>query len=414
MKPIFLLLLGTMTAAISNAQIKTDRWLKELLEQHASPLLKSVLEQPETYQYQLIYTEIKRDAHQRPSFINHYLNVDRNRYFNPASTVKMPVAFAALEKLNRMGKTVTAQTAMLTDSAFSGQTAVTKDATAENGLPSIEHYIKKIFLVSDNDAYNRLYEFVGQKTLNTALWKKGYKDIRITRRFVPMTSEENRHTNPIRFVKDGKTLYTQPAAYSDLQFRFPATKILVGKGHWDKNDSLINEPMDFTEHNNLPLEDGHMLLRSVLFPESVPAVQRFHLTEDNYRMLYTYMSELPYESRFPAYDTSEFFNSYTKFFFFRAGKEPVPDHIRVFNKAGWSYGFLTDYCYVVDFKNNIEFMLSATIYVNKDGILNDNKYEYEETGYPFFKEVGQTIYNYERNKKKAVIPDLSRWKLMYK
>ncbi|WP_245729387.1 serine hydrolase [Niabella drilacis] len=395
------------------AQVKNDPWLMELLQKQGSPLLRSVLDQPGVYQYQLIYTEIKRDRHQKPTFINHYLNVDRNRYFNPASTVKMPVAFASLEKLNRLGKKVTAQSPMLTDSAFSGQTAVKNDPTAESGLPSIEHYIKKIFLVSDNDAYNRLYEFMGQKELNETLWKKNYNDTRITRRFVPMTPEENRHTNPIRFLNNGQTIYTQPATYSDLQFRFPKTKILVGKGHWDQNDSLINEPMDFTTHNNLPLEDGQRLLRSVLFPESVPARQRFRLTADNYRMLYTYMSELPYESRFPAYDTAEFFDSYTKFFFFRSGKEKIPDHIRVFNKAGWSYGFLTDYCYVVDFKNKVEFMLSATLYVNKDGILNDNKYEYEETGYPFFKELGNIIYDHELHQKKSVAPDLNRWKLTY-
>ena len=399
---------------MATAQVKNDPWLMELLQKNASPLLKSVLDQPEVYQYQLIYTEIKRDARQKPTFINHYLNVDRNRYFNPASTVKMPVAFASLEKLNQLGKPVTVQTSMLTDSAFSGQTPVTADTTAANGFPSMEHYIKKIFLVSDNDAYNRLYEFMGQKELNEALWKKGYTDIRITRRFVPMTPEENRHTNPIRFFDNGKMVYAQPAAYSDLQFRFPKTKLLVGKGHWDKNDSLINEPMDFTTHNNLPLEDGQLLLRSVLFPESVAPEQRFHLTTDNYRMLYTYMSELPYESRFPAYDTAEFFDSYTKFFFFRAGKEKIPDHIRVFNKAGWSYGFLTDYCYVVDFKNKVEFMLSATLYVNKDGILNDNKYEYEETGYPFFREAGTIIYDHELHKKKQIVPDLSRWNFSYK
>ena len=93
--------------------------------------------------------------------------------------------------------------------------------------------------------------------------------------------------------------------------------------------------------------------------------------------------------------------------------EKIPDHIRVFNKAGWSYGYLTDYCYVVDFKNNTEFMLSATIYVNSDGILNDNKYDYETIGFPFFKEVGTILYNYELNKKRAVIPDLSRWKTVY-
>jgi len=133
---------------MATAQVKNDPWLMELLQKNASPLLKSVLDQPEVYQYQLIYTEIKRDARQKPTFINHYLNVDRNRYFNPASTVKMPVAFASLEKLNQLGKPVTVQTSMLTDSAFSGQTPVTADTTAANGFPSMEHYIKKIFLIT--------------------------------------------------------------------------------------------------------------------------------------------------------------------------------------------------------------------------------------------------------------------------
>jgi hypothetical protein len=60
---------------------------------------------------------------------------------------------------------------------------------------------KRSFLVSDNDAYNRLYEFDGQETLNRSLWQKGYNDVRIVRRFVTATEEENRHTNAIRFDK---------------------------------------------------------------------------------------------------------------------------------------------------------------------------------------------------------------------
>ncbi|ANH83250.1 hypothetical protein A8C56_21730 [Niabella ginsenosidivorans] len=408
----FLMLL--FTAASIQAQEKTDRSFEALIRKNASSFLKNVLDKKDSFQYQVIYTEIKRDAHQRPSFINHYLNVDRNRYFNPASTVKMPVAFTALEKLNGLKGRINAQMAMITDSSYSGQSAVTSDSTAANGLPSIEHYIKKIFIVSDNDAYNRLYEFTGQQYLNESLWEKGYKDIRITRRFVPMNEEENRHTNQLRFFNNGKLVYTQPPAYSRVLFHFPKNKILVGTGHWDKNDSLIHEPMDFTTHNNLPLEDGNLLLRSVLFPQSVPEKSRFHLTKEQYNLLYTYLSELPYESRYPRYDTTEFFDSYTKFFFFRAGKEKIPGYIRVFNKAGWSYGYLTDYCYVVDFKNNVEFMLSATIYVNSDGILNDDKYDYETIGFPFFKEIGTIIYNYELNKKRSIIPDLSNWKKTYR
>jgi hypothetical protein len=99
---------------------------------------------------------------------------------------------------------------------------------------------------------------------------------------------------------------------------------------------------------------------------------------------------------------------------FRADSSAIPDYIRVFNKTGWSYGFLTDVAYIVDFKHKVEFMLSGTVYVNSDGVLNDNKYEYEETGYPFFKELGNIIYQYELNRDRMYTPDLSRFEIDYK
>ncbi|HLI92914.1 MAG TPA: serine hydrolase, partial [Puia sp.] len=284
-------------------------------------------------------------------------------------------------------------------------------SSAISALPTLGQYIRKIFLVSDNDAYNRLYEFLGQESINRRLWQLGYPDIRITRRFVPMSEEENRNTNPVRFVKDGKTRYLQPAEYSGLKFDF-SQQVLIGNAYYDWNDSLIHAPMDFTRHNNFPLEDAQQILQSVLFPESFPASRRFRLTAADYRFLYQYMSEYPRESLYPHYD-STYFDSYTKFFFFRAGHTPVPPFIRSFNKPGWSYGFLTDIAYIVDFKNKVECMLSGTIYVNRDGILNDDKYEYEEVGWPFFKEVGSIIYQYELQRARAHRPDLSRFVMDY-
>ena len=397
-----------------NAQVKTNAWLSRLLRDNASPPLLHILNNPHSFQYQLIYTQINRDQNNKPSFTHYYLHVDRNQYFNPASTVKMPLAFLALEKLNKIHNPgVNKRTPMLTDSAYIGQTAVMEDSSAENGLPSIAHYIKKIFLVSDNDAYNRLYEFIGPKTINERLWQMGYKDFRITRRFVRATEEENRHTNPVRFVDgSGKLLYKQSAAYNDLNFNF-SKKILVGQAHYNRDDSLIHAPMDFTTHNNAPLEDLQQILQSVLFPASAPARQRFGITGDDYRFLYECMSKLPAESRFPKYDTTEFFDSYTKFFMFKSGKTKIPEHIKIFNKTGWSYGFLTDIAYIVDFKNKVEFMLSGTIYVNHDGILNDDKYEYEELGYPFFKEVGNIIYLHELERERKFAPDLKDFEMKY-
>jgi hypothetical protein len=92
----------------------------------------------------------------------------------------------------------------------------------------------------------------------------------------------------------------------------------------------------------------------------------------------------------------------------------MPDHVRVFNKVGWAYGCLTDVSYVVDFRNNIEFMLTATIYVNADGILNDDKYEYDTVGWPFMNKLGQTIYSYELTRPRKYKPDLSAFQLEYR
>ncbi len=389
--------------------LEAQKFPASLLYEKASPALMHILNNPDTFRYQLIYTKIDRDKNNKPSFTHYRIRTDRTAYFNPASTVKMPLAFLALEKLHHL-KGVKKETPMLTDSAFNGQTIVNQDKTAENGLPSIAHYIKKIFLVSDNDAYNRLYEFLGQQYINESLWKKGYRDMRITRRFTPMTEEENRHTNPIRFVEQGKTVYSQPAAYSKVDFDF-SKNVFLGKAHYNRDEQLILSPMDFTKHNNAPLEDLQQMLQSVLFPESVNSHQRFELDADDYSMLFRVMSQLPSESRYPDYDTTEFFDSYTKFMY--KADRVIPEGIRVFNKTGWSYGFLTDVAYIVDFKKNIEFMLSGVIYVNSDGVLNDDKYEYRETGYPFFKEVGSIFYQYELQRKRKFAPDLSKFRISY-
>jgi hypothetical protein len=323
------------------------------------------------------------------------------------------LAFLALEKLNGLKNYgINKYTAMLTDSSYFKQTAVLQDSSSSDKLPSIAQYIRKIFLVSDNDAYNRLYEFLGQQSINGRLSEMGYKDIRITRRFVPMSEEENRHTNAVRFVEKEKLLLYQAPALSTRSFDFHKN-ILVGNAHYDFKDSLIHSPMDFTRHNNIPLEDLQVILQSVIFPESVPKRQRFRLSPEDYRFLYQYMSEYPSESKFPHYDTSEYFNSYTKFFMFKAGKTPIPSFIRIFNKPGWSYGFLSDVAYIADFKNKVEFMVSAVIYVNRDGILNDDKYEYDETGYPYFQELGNILYRHERVRKRKFKPDIRKFLLRY-
>jgi len=411
---IFALLLLCCSYNAVHAQPKTDPLLKDLLSGNDNTVLQQVLLHPDTYRPQIIYTRIDRNKKNKPSFSNYYYHVDSLLYFNPASTVKLPLALLALEKLNEQPiRGVNKFTSMQFDSGYNSLKAEFKDSTSQTGLPSIAQFIRKAFLVSDNDAYNRLYEFVGQQTINRKLHEKGYPDARISRHFWRMTADQNRHTSTIRFLdKAGNLIYTQGPAFNTDSFDYSHIN-KIGIGYMNSNDSLVQEPMDFTQHNNVSLQDYQRILQSVLFPSSVPARQRFNLTKEDYAFLYQYLSQYPAETNYPRYDSTTYYDSYVKFFFSDSGHRAMPAQVRVFNKVGWAYGFLTDISYVADFEHNIEYMLTATIYANSDGILNDDKYDFATVAHPFIYQLGQTIYQYELRRKRTYPPNLSAFKLQY-
>ena len=159
--------------------------------------------------------------------------------------------------------------------------------------------------------------------------------------------------------------------------------------------------------------DQHRFLIQLIFPENVGSNQGLNLTKSDYDFLLKKMSILPRESHHPEYDTDHYYDSYCKFFLYGDKKEKISDDIRIFNKVGLAYGFLLDNAYVVDFKNNIEFFLSAVIYGNENEILNDNTYEYNTLTIPFLADLGRVVYNYELQRKKEYEPDLNRFRLNY-
>lgn len=387
--------------------------LMELLRQDAA-YFDTLLSQPDKYRIQVVYTQVNRDAQNFPRFQSFTYGLNENQYFYPASTVKMPTAFLALEKINRLRiQGLGRETPMYTEAARAPQTAVERDTSAANGLPSVAHYIKKIFLVSDNDAYNRLYEFLGQSPLNEALLAKGYDHVRIIHRLSApeFRPAENTYTNPVRFADVDTPRYYQGEVKSSFTSPLSLSGELRGRGYIDGDGQLVNEPFDFRQKNFISLSTLERILRSVIFPEAAPPVKRFDLTEDDYRFLYQYLSEKPRESSHPAYDLPD---NYAKFWLFGDREDgKIPDHIRIFSKEGDAYGFLTDVAYVVDFENNIEFFVAATIHVNANEIYNDGNYQYKEVGYPFFARLGQLIYNYELQRPRVYVPDLGKFKLKY-
>jgi hypothetical protein len=237
-------------------------------------------------------------------------------------------------------------------------------------------------MVSDNDAFNRLYEFMGQEGFNDGLRAKGLKDTRIVHRLeVGMSVEQNKRTSPISFKENTQVVYEQPMITATKEY-FPVEPIKMGKGYV-KGDATIYEPFEFTQKNFFPLIEQQQLLRAIIFPNAVPKEQRFDLTTEDYQFLHKYMSQMPTESKYPAYSLPDYWPAYCKFLMYGGQKDAVINpNIRIFNKVGDAYGFLLDNAYIVDFEKGIEFMLSAVILCNEDQIFNDSKYDYDTIGFP--------------------------------
>ena len=393
----------------SEAQQSSSGFLDGLLRSHTD-WFQPVLANPAAFEVQILYTRIDRDEKNRPTFTTFSWRENPARYFYPASTIKFPMILLALEKINRLRiPGLTRETPMFHESSWKGQPSVSEDSTSANGWPSVAHYSRKILLVSDNAAFNRLYDFVGPTEANRLLTSKGYRTRMRHRLSGSFTPAENRKTNAVVFKRGDSIIYRQPMLTTDSLPGGPP--VLRGKGHF-AGGKLVRKPMNFAGKNVMTLRDGHNMIRAVVFPESMPAAKRFQLTEDDRRFLLQYMSQYPRESPYPAYyRDSTLTDNWVKYFL--PQKADSTGSIRIFNKVGLAYGYVSDHSYFVDFSRNIEFLLSAVILTNRDGIFNDNQYEYDEIAFPFMQNLGRLIHEYEIRRPRKHVPDLTQFRMIY-
>lgn len=411
---IFGLFLWHTTEAQKSKRSKTNKkkapeFIESLMK--TDPIAFSgLLKKKSALRLQIIYTMIERDSAGKPHFFEYRLGDKPFPYFYPASLVKLPVALLSLEKVNALSTTgIDINTHMHTLSAGNCQSTVSTDSTNLSGNPTIAHYIRRMMLVSDNDSYSRVFEFLGYENTNKRMHALGFPNTRIVHRFDAWCNQQdNMCTNPIQFLDEsGKILYQQPEQCAAAAYKHPLRKVLVGKAYMS-GKKKIRKGKNFSSMNYLPLEDVDQVMKRLVFPENFLPEQRFAITADERDFMLRYMSMFPRESKNPAYSFNDFEDSYKKYWIYGNVHDSIKsDSIRIYNVVGLSYGFLSDCAYITDPKNGVEFFLSAAIYANKDGILNDGKYDYKTVGLPFFENFGRLIYEFERSRKRKFPADFS-------
>lgn len=350
--------------SISCSQNPIEKALKS-----SNPKIRTVIDNIAAHEVQILFTEVL-EINDKVAFKDFSFQVNDSDYFYPASSVKFPVAVLALEKLNQ-NKHVN----LNTKCRVKGDTLVT----------SFGNEITKLFAVSDNLAYTRLFEFLGQDYINDHLKNKGITS-RISHRF----SSDNPYdltTKEIDFYNEDTIIFSSKTSKSNPIKSLQLNKIKKGVGFM-KNDTLVQEPMDFSLKNYIPLTGLHNMMKQLMFPSAFPEEKRFSLSDENRQFIIKAMSNLPFEV---GYDRAEYYDSYVKFFIYGDSKEQISKDITIHNKVGYAYGYLTDCAYIINHKTNRQYIITATIHVNKNLVFNDDVYEYETIGIPFLAELGRQL-----------------------
>ena len=362
--------------------------------------VKKVLYFADEHEIQIRYTQIKRGENNLPEFSSYSLFEDSEAYFYPASTAKLPIAALALQRIRELqaeGININSNTPFHIRDRYNHPIAL-KDSTALNENLSVAHLIKKIFLVSDNDSYNFLFDFLGSDYINSELRKKGLSETSIHHKF--LFGADNQTTWEYHFIDHLDTLYYQPSIRAKQIISNGNLKAMIkGVGYINGNE-LVNRPFDFTSKNRISINDLEGILKRILFPNVFDSSERFDLLEEDYKFLKFWMSRNTLESSDPDYSNNpDLYDSYVKFFVYGDQKGAMTDNVRIFNKVGDAYGTLTETAYIQDEASAIEFLLTATVHVNENQIFNDNIYEYDSIGFPFMAGLGRAILNYEKNKR---------------
>ncbi|MFO0664824.1 MAG: serine hydrolase [Polyangiaceae bacterium] len=307
-------------------------------------------------------------------------------YFYPASAVKLAAAVAALEKLEALRATnkcpsVGVETPLRI--AVDGGRVEELDATnIASGRITVGHEIRKALLVSNNEAFNRLFSFVGYDDLESGLRAHGFESTSL-RHFVGWGVGDARSSPKMQ-------LFPAHCAAIDLPARTatstpPPTNVkgvLVGQAHYDEKGRLKNEPMSFATKNRASLRDLQDLLISVVRPELIPQ-RTLQLSTADREFLIGALGTLPSESKNPVFNRAAQPDAMHRPLWM-AVRRLLPKHeINSYGKGGQAYGFIVQNAYLVDETTGRGVFVAATIHVNSNGTLNDDQYEYSEIGKPF-------------------------------
>lgn len=359
------------TVAVDAAAVeRDDAWLLERIAalRTRSPLWGDVA----AHRVQVLVTRIGADGR----VTEHRFRVDEELVY-PASAIKTFVAVAALRELQRLQADtpgLSLETPLFFCRQGEDKCGLTSDPTnTDGGRITLGHEIRKMQLVSNNVAFNRLYDFVGHAQLNTSFAALGMHSVRIRARFQG-GAEGGRVSPPFNIgtVRVPERVSKVPLSPA------PAHHTDVGESFYDDDGKLQERPADFRFKNYASLRDLQRLMIGLVRPNLVGAPD-LGLTEDHRWFLIRAMEEDPRESNNPEYAGARYDIERYKTLLAGARRAVGADALRCVSKSGRAYGFEVDNAYLEHRPSGAAMFVSVAVYANPNRVINDNGYAYHLT-----------------------------------
>jgi hypothetical protein len=371
-----------------------------------APLLHSysnrfaqVLATPEIFRVQILVAEVVTNRLGQPALQRSGYRVDAE-YFYPASSIKLCAAIAALQTIEQLQAKSASPDLMDAPleiaPLFPGDAPQTRDpSNLESGHITVAQELRKLALISGNEAFNRLYDLVGHAELNQNMHALGLRSVVLNHRLSESRSiPDMRATAAVTFRLPSADPLVVPARGSSLVLTNSSPGLLVGTGYL-RGDQLVTTPMDFSARNGISLVDLQDLLIKLTRPDIDLGTPPLCLRESHRARLLQAMTEYPRESVNPRYSEATYTDDYSKFLLpgiRRVFPSQTPgQRVEITAKIGRAYGFSVENSYLRNPQNGRAVFVTAVLYTNSDGVLNDDKYEYATVADPFFADLGELI-----------------------
>ena len=352
----------------------------------SDPFLKEIIKDKEDYEIQVMLTKVNHD-NTKIDFQNYQYQHDENQYFYPASTIKLPIVVLTLKKINELrskGSDITLKSKIILNNVDNYSNFKLQDS-----ITSFQNLIADIFLVSDNSASNILIDFIGYNYFNDEMQNAGFDRTYLNHKFNP-----DPYVNSTWQISDLDN--NMISSINDNQKIIKADDKTNGLDKGERryfNGEILDESLNFSEKNRFSITDMHNLIKYIFYPEIFDKANTFNLNVEDYDFIRYWMSRFTYEDIGEKFIGDEnFFETYNKFFIHGDEQSVSNEQIRVYNKIGQAYGTSIDNGLIKNYQNDVEFILTSTIYTNKNKVINDNLYEYDDIAEPFLAKLSRAIY----------------------